>query len=37
VGLRERAQLMNGEVRVESSPGAGTRVEARIPIEGPAG
>lgn len=34
VGLRERAQLMRGEVRVESSPGAGTRVEARIPIEG---
>lgn len=37
VGLRERAQLMRGEVRVESSPGAGTRVEARIPVEGPAG
>ena len=36
VGLRERAQLMRGEVRVESSPGAGTRVEARIPIEGAA-
>jgi PAS domain S-box-containing protein len=36
VGLRERAQLMRGEVRVESSPGAGTRVKARIPIDGPA-
>ena len=36
VGLRERARLMHGEVRVESSPGAGTRVEARIPVEGPA-
>ncbi|MBC5783140.1 PAS domain-containing sensor histidine kinase [Ramlibacter sp. USB13] len=32
VGLRERAQLLRGEVRVESSPGAGTRVEARIPL-----
>jgi PAS domain S-box-containing protein len=31
VGLRERAQLMRGELRVDSSPGAGTRVEARIP------
>ncbi|WP_332827430.1 PAS domain-containing sensor histidine kinase [Ramlibacter sp.] len=36
VGLRERAQLMRGEVLIESSPGAGTRVEARIPIEGTA-
>ena len=34
VGLRERAQLMHGEVRVDSSPGAGTRVEARIPVAG---
>jgi signal transduction histidine kinase len=32
VGLRERAQLLRGEVRVDSSPGGGTRVEARIPI-----
>ena len=32
VGLRERAQLLRGEVRVESAPGAGTRVEARIPV-----
>jgi len=32
VGLRERAQLLRGELRVESSPGAGTRVEARIPV-----
>ena len=31
VGLRERAQLMRGELRVDSSPGAGTRVDARIP------
>jgi PAS domain S-box-containing protein len=32
VGLRERAALMRGEVKVESSPGAGTRIEARIPV-----
>ncbi len=32
VGLRERAQLMRGELRVESSPGTGTRIEAQIPI-----
>jgi PAS domain S-box-containing protein len=36
VGLRERAHLLRGQVRVESSPGAGTRVEARIPIGSPA-
>jgi PAS domain S-box-containing protein len=36
VGLRERAQLMRGEVKVESSPGAGTRIEARIPLAAPA-
>ncbi|HET8748766.1 MAG TPA: PAS domain-containing sensor histidine kinase [Ramlibacter sp.] len=34
VGLRERAQLMRGELRVDSSPGAGTRVEAKIPMLG---
>jgi PAS domain S-box-containing protein len=32
VGLRERAHLLRGELRVDSSPGAGTRVEARIPL-----
>lgn len=37
VGLRERAQLLRGEVRVESTPGAGTRVEARIPMNTAAG
>ena len=34
VGLRERAQLMRGEIRIESQVGAGTRVEAFIPLEG---
>lgn len=32
VGLRERAQLLRGEVKVDSNPGAGTVVEARIPV-----
>jgi PAS domain S-box-containing protein len=32
VGLRERAQLLHGELKVESNLGAGTRVEARIPL-----
>jgi PAS domain S-box-containing protein len=32
VGLRERAHLLRGEVRVSSAPGEGTRVEARIPV-----
>lgn len=33
VGLRERAHLLRGEVAVSSQPGAGTRVEARIPVQ----
>ncbi|HYF43993.1 MAG TPA: PAS domain-containing sensor histidine kinase [Ramlibacter sp.] len=32
VGLRERAHLLKGEVRIASTPGQGTRVEARIPV-----
>lgn len=31
-GLRERAQLLQGEVRVDSRPGQGTTVAARIPL-----
>ena len=31
IGLRERAQLLEGTVRVDSAPGRGTRIEARIP------
>jgi signal transduction histidine kinase len=31
-GLRERAQLAQGTVEIESSPGAGTRVRAHIPV-----
>jgi signal transduction histidine kinase len=32
VGLRERAQLLKGVVSIESQPGRGTRVQARIPL-----
>jgi PAS domain S-box-containing protein len=36
VGLRERAHLLQGRVQVASTPGEGTRVEARIPVQEPA-
>jgi signal transduction histidine kinase len=29
--MRERAQLVGGDVHLESHPGAGTRVEIAIP------
>lgn len=32
MGLRERAHLLEGMVRIESQPGQGTRVQARIPV-----
>ena len=32
VGLRERAYLLGGQVEIESGPGAGTRIEARLPL-----
>ncbi|HSV54137.1 MAG TPA: PAS domain-containing protein [Burkholderiaceae bacterium] len=33
VGIRERALMINGEARVESSPGHGTTVEVDIPFQ----
>jgi signal transduction histidine kinase len=30
--MRERARLLGGKLRVESGPGKGTMVEARIPL-----
>lgn len=33
-GLRERARLLRGTISLQSQPGSGTRVEARIPIVG---
>jgi PAS domain S-box-containing protein len=35
VGIKERALLLGGEVRIESSPGKGTRIEMTIPTPGP--
>jgi PAS domain S-box-containing protein len=32
VGLRERARLLRGSVAIQSEPGKGTRVEARLPL-----
>jgi two-component system sensor histidine kinase UhpB len=33
VGLRERVEALGGRFQLESSPGAGTRIEATIPLE----
>jgi PAS domain S-box-containing protein len=33
VGMRERLRAVAGELRVESTPGDGTTVEARVPLE----
>jgi Signal transduction histidine kinase len=32
MGMRERAELAGGVLRVESAPGAGTTVTAEIPV-----
>jgi PAS domain S-box-containing protein len=32
IGLRERARLLNGEIRIDSAPGRGTIISLRIPI-----
>ena len=37
LGIRERAELLGGSATVESSPGAGTRVEVRVPLPEPPG
>jgi len=36
VGLRERAHLVNGDIRLDTAPGRGTTVEVRIPLALPA-
>jgi signal transduction histidine kinase len=35
LGMRERAELLGGTLTVTSSPGAGTTVEAAIPLADP--
>lgn len=37
VGMRERAVLLGGALTIESTPGAGTRLAARLPLDGPTG
>jgi signal transduction histidine kinase len=32
--MRERAGMLGGSLRVDSAPGAGTKVELRVPIGG---
>jgi signal transduction histidine kinase len=32
--MRERAEILGGSLRVNSEPGAGTRVELRVPLNG---
>jgi two-component system, NarL family, sensor histidine kinase DevS len=36
-GMRERVELVGGELQVESNSGAGTRVMASVPVAGPTG
>jgi two-component system, NarL family, sensor kinase len=33
VGMRERAEMLGGNLEVRSEPGAGTRIEATVPLE----
>jgi signal transduction histidine kinase len=33
IGMRERSELLGGEFVVESTPGQGTRIEARLPLQ----
>jgi signal transduction histidine kinase len=32
IAMRERLSLVGGECRIESQPGAGTRIRARVPL-----
>ena len=36
IGMRQRIDLVGGELRVESTPGSGTTIDALVPIEAPA-
>jgi signal transduction histidine kinase len=37
LGIRERAEILGGTAKVESSPGSGTHVSIRIPLQGRGG
>jgi signal transduction histidine kinase len=32
-GMQERAELLGGELTIDSAPGAGTRLLARLPLQ----
>ena len=34
VSMRERVRAVHGQIRIESKPGEGTRIEARVPFKG---
>jgi signal transduction histidine kinase len=34
VGMRERVEMLDGSLQVESSPGEGTRLDVTVPLEG---
>ena len=36
IGMRQRIDLVGGELRVESTPGSGSTIEALVPLEAPA-
>ena len=33
ISMRERRQLVNGEFSIQSKPGSGTRIHARVPLQ----
>jgi signal transduction histidine kinase len=33
VGMNERAKMLGGRLEIWSNPGAGTRIEATVPLE----
>ena len=34
IGMQERVRLVNGDLAIESRPGAGTSIRARVPLSG---
>ena len=36
-GMHERARLFGGKLKIASSPGKGTRIEAQLPVKAPSG
>ncbi|HLB29063.1 MAG TPA: ATP-binding protein, partial [Dehalococcoidia bacterium] len=37
LGMRERASLLGGSLRIESQPGSGTVIQVLVPLEGGGG